>query len=203
MILYSVERGRYILPVPPKIYINLTNRCNNSCTFCLRNLKTDGLWLDHEPTDIEIISALQQVDLLNFEEVIFCGYGEPTLRLDVLLQVLQFIKSNFNLATRLNTNGLGSLQHHRDISADFAGLLDCVSISLNASTAEKYFEITRSRFGLKAFPALLDFAKSMKNFCNVVMTVVDVVTPKDEILRCKEICASLGVNFRLREYEGD
>ena len=103
----------------------------------------------------------------------------------------------------MNTNGLGSLQHHRDISADFAGLLDCVSISLNASTAEKYFEITRSRFGLKAFPALLDFAKSMKNFCNVVLTVVDVVTPTGEILRCKEICASLGVNFRLREYEGD
>ena len=202
MFLYSVDNGKYILPQKPKIYINLTNLCNNDCAFCLRNLKSTGLWLVKDPSADDIISEIKKFDFSGVNEIIFCGFGEPTCRLVTLLEVLNFIKSHFNIPTRLNTNGLGSLENGRDISLDFKNLLDVVSISLNASSADKYFEITKSIFGLNAFPALLDFAKSMKNVCKVVMTVVDEVTPTDEIERCKNICANLGVNFRLRAYEG-
>ena len=202
MIVYSVDNGKYIPPNPPKVYINLTNQCNNACEFCLRNLKTNGLWLEKDPTAEEIISELRKLDFEKITEVIVCGYGEPTCRLTELVEVLRFIKSNYKVATRLNTNGLGSLENGRDISGDFKNLLDVVSISLNASTAEKYFEITKSDFGLAAYEGMLDFARAMKNICEVVMTVVDVVTPPDEIERCREICATNGLNFRLRVYEG-
>ena len=202
MILYSVDNGKYISPRPPKIYVNLTNLCNNACEFCLRNLKTTGLWLENDPTADEIISEIKMSNFTKVEEVIICGYGEPTCRLPEMLEVLKFVKNNYKVKTRLNTNGLGSLENGRDISSDFKNLLDVVSISLNASNAEKYFEITKSQFGLSAYPAMLDFAEKMKSICEVVMTVVDVVTPPDEIELCKKICAERGLKFRLRVYEG-
>jgi len=202
MIVYEVSAGQYSpYKNAPKLYLNITNACNNNCAFCLRKLKTQGLWLESDPTFAEIVAELDSVDFAPVEEVIVCGYGEPTCRQNVLVEVLRYVKKKYQVSTRLNTNGLGNLENGRDISGEFKNLLDVVSISLNASDAENYYRITRSKFGLSAFEGMLDFAEKMKSVCKVVMTVVDKVTPEEEIVRCREICRERDFNFRLRAYE--
>lgn len=216
MNIYMTDKGKYFsveeslkknLKMPRGLYINLTNQCNCDCVFCLRQKKSmaenSTLWLKSEPTAEEIKSELNKVDWKNINEIVFCGFGEPTMRLAELLELLKFVKKICpEIPTRLNTNGLGELQHGRNISADFENILDTVSISLNAATAEKYFKITRAKFGLKSFEAMLTFAEHMKNFVpNVVLTVVDKVTPPEEIERCKKICEERGLKLRVRPYE--
>ena len=216
MIIYMTDKGKYFsveeslkknLPMPRGLYINLTNQCNCDCVFCLRQKKSmaenSTLWLKNEPTVEEIKSELQKVDWKNISEVVFCGFGEPTMRLEELLEVLKFAKKiRPEIPTRLNTNGLGELQHGKNFSADFENILDTVSISLNAATAEKYFKITRAKFGEKSFDAMLTFAEHMKNFVpNVVLTVVDKVTPPEEISQCKKICEERNLTLRVRPYE--
>ena len=139
------------------------------------------------------------------EEIVFCGFGEPTMRLDVLLEILRWIRAEHRgIKTRLNTNGLSDLFHGRDTAPDFDGLLDTVSISLNASNAERYLELTRSRFGMKSFEAMLAFAEHAKKYVpDVVLTVVDHVEDDGEIARCRELCAARGLRLRVRPYEAD
>lgn len=208
MIIYTADNGKYspVTGTPKKIYINLTNQCNNDCVFCLRDKKNfnaeNSLWIDKEPTAQEIISELEKINLQAVEEIIFCGFGEPTIKLAELTEILRHIKKfHSHISTRLNTNGLGELEHGRDISGDFKNILDTVSISLNSATAEKYLKITRSKFGLQAYEAMLIFAEHMKPICKVVMTIVDKVTPPAEIEQCKKICAERGLTLRIRPYE--
>ena len=216
MIIYMTDGGKYIpvaeglkknLPMPRGLYINLTNKCNCDCVFCLRQKKSmaenSSLWLKTEPTADEVKSELDAVDWKNISEVVFCGFGEPTLRLAELLELLRYVKKiRPEIPTRLNTNGLGELEHGRNISADFENILDTVSISLNAATAEKYFKITRAKFGIKSYEAMLTFAEHMKKFVpNVVLTIVDKVTPPEEIEQCKKICAERNLTLRVRPYE--
>ena len=216
MIIYMTEHGKYFsleeslkknLSMPRGLYINLTNQCNCDCVFCLRQKKSmaenSTLWLKHEPTVTEIKSELEKVDYTNISEIVFCGFGEPTMRLDELLEILKFVKKiHPEIPTRLNTNGLGELEYKKNFSADFKNILDTVSISLNSATAEKYFKITRAKFGIKSFDAMLTFAEHMKNFVpNVVLTVVDKVTPPEEIIQCKKICEQRGLTLRVRPYE--
>lgn len=189
-----------------KAYINLTNKCHNACTFCIRNTG-DGvagtpLWLDTEPTADDVITAFNGVkDKLTSDEVVFCGYGEPTEALDVLVTVAARLKgAGYKL--RLNTNGLGSSTNGKDISSllkDF----DVVSVSLNNYTPSKYAQVTRSRFGLDALPAVLDFAAKCKaNGISVVFTAVDVIGEED-IAGCREVAEKLGIPLRVREYISD
>ncbi len=108
------------------------------------------------------------------------------------------------MTTRLNTNGLGNLEHGRDITPDFAGLLDTVSVSLNASNARRYLMLTRSRYGLPSYDAMLDFAVRAKAYIpHVVMTVVDKVENEEEIALCRKICEEKGLTLRVRAYEGN
>ncbi len=216
MIVYTVSGGKYF-PVAESffndnlrgIYINLTNRCNNDCVFCLRDKKVmsseKSLWLEHEPTVEEVIKELDAVPFNLVKEVVFCGFGEPTIRLAELTKLLHYIKMTYkNIPTRLNTNGLGNLEHGRDITPEFKNILDVASISLNAATAEKYLKLTRSKFGIKAYAAMFDFAERMKNFVpQVVMTIVDKVTPPEEIDACKKICDEHGLTLRVRPYEAN
>ena len=210
MIIYMTEGGKYF-PVNAEkkrgLYINLTNRCNNDCPFCLRQKKVmaaeNSLWIEREPTVDEVKRELDAAPLDIVTEIVFCGFGEPTIRLAELLKLLKYAKKiRPQIPTRLNTNGLGNLEHGRNIEQDFKSILDTASISLNAATAERYLQITRSNFGLKAYSAMLDFAENMKNFVpNVVMTIVDKVTPPAEIEQCKKICAERGLKLRVRPYE--
>ena len=202
MIVYEVADGKY-LPVSDaaeKVYLNITNRCNNDCAFCLRKLKTQGLWLEREPTLEEVKAELDKLNWEALREVVVCGYGEPTCRQAELVEILKYVKRH-KVKTRLNTNGLGNLENGRDISGEFAGILDEVSISQNASSAEGYLRITRSKYGMAAYGAMLEFADAMKKLSRVTLTVVDKVTSAAEIEKCRKTAELHGVGFRVRAFE--
>lgn len=189
------------------LYVNVTNACNCACTFCLRNMKKmaeeSSLWLKEKPTLAAFKTALDNVPWAYIKEVVFCGFGEPTMELATLVELLHYVKKiHPELPTRLNTNGLGNLEYGRDIAPDFAGVLDTISISLNASNAERYYELTRAKYGIKSYEAMLDFAEHSKQYVpNVVLTIVDQVEGPEEIARCRKICAERGLTLRVREYE--
>lgn len=215
MILYTAERGVYInyadsiVANPGKkmnIYINLTNKCQCSCTFCLRNTKElaekNSLWIKKEPTAAEVKTELDKFDWNNFGEVVFCGFGEPTQALDTLLYVAAYIKAKKNeQQIRINTNGLANLTYGKDITDRLSGLIDTVSISLNSSSAEEYLKLTRNHFGIKSYQGMLDFAVACKkNVPHVVFSVVDCIGDV-EIKKCRQICDNLGIALRVRKFE--
>ena len=189
------------------IYVNITNRCPCNCVFCLRHNKdhvfnADSLWLEREPTVKEICDSIDAWDLEKYDEIVFCGYGEPTERLDDLLQVASHVKSNGKTKIRINTNGLSDLINGEKTAQKLKGLIDTVSISLNATDKKKYFEMVRPKFGIDSYDAMLSFAKDCTKYVpEVVMTVVDVVTSKEEQDKSREICESIGVTLRVRPYE--
>ena len=219
MIVYAVEPGgRYIEPAESlalhpnekrSFYVNLTNQCTCACTFCLRSLKDmaedHSLWLKSEPTEEAVREALSALPWDSVAEIVFCGFGEPTMRLETLTNLLRWIRAEHpDAKTRLNTNGLSDLYFGRDTAPDFDGLLDVISISLNASNAERYFELTRNRFGLPSFEAMLTFAAHAKAYVpDVVLTVVDHVEDDGEIARCKALCEARGLRLRVRPYEAN
>jgi len=189
-----------------KIYINLTNQCPCACTFCLRNTKemdaSGSLWLKHEPTGEEVIAELKKYNWESVDEIVFCGFGEPMMRLEVILQVCKFIKRiSDTMPIRINTNGLANLIHHEDVTCHLKGLIDTISISLNASTAEKYNDITRSQYGIQSFNAMLSFAlQCKKSVPKVILTVVDIIGVK-EIDACIRLCRELNLDLRIRTME--
>lgn len=191
------------------LYINMTNRCPCDCTFCLRQNKdhvfnSSSLWLDREPTVKEICDSIDAVDIEKYKELVFCGYGEPTERLSELLEVAAYVKSRWDIKTRINTNGLADLICSEKTAHKLRGLIDTVSISLNATNKEDYFKLVRPKFGIKSYDAMLSFAKDCTKYVpEVVMTVVDVVTTKEEQERSREICEAVGAILRIRPYEED
>ena len=197
-ITYHVKNG---------IYVNLTNRCPCACTFCMRQngdsvYGSDSLWLDHEPDLKEICDSLDSWNMADYSEIVFCGYGEPTERLDVLLETARYIKSKYNIPIRINTNGLSDLIWGRSTAPQLKGLIDVVSISLNATNKEDYLKTVRPKFGIGSYDAMLQFAKDCTRYVpEVVMTIVDVVTTPEEQEQCKEIARSVGAKLRIRPYE--
>lgn len=215
MILYALQDGGYVdyeeiacqNPVQErKVYVNLTNRCNCACTFCLRTTKAqraeNSLWLSKEPEAADIIAAFEKYDLANMDEIVFCGFGEPTLRLETLLEVARYLKGrSAAVRLRLNTNGLSDLEYERDTAPLLQGLIDRVSISLNASTEEAYCRVTRNRFGPASYAAMLSFAQQCKACVpEVMLTVVDCIG-KAEIAACRAVCERVGVRLRVRPFE--
>lgn len=216
VILYIYNNGNYInlrdVDMDKKelnhknIYVNMTNKCPCACTFCLRNTKemaeSNSLWLDREPTVKEIIGEFEKYDLSQFNEVIFCGFGEPLTRINDLLEVAKYLKNrSSNTPIRVNTNGLADLMHKKKTAPLLKGLIDTVSISLNASNAEEYFKITRNKFGIESYDAMLKYAVSCKEYVpNVVMTVVDCIG-QEEIDACQAVCDTIGVPLRVRPFE--
>ena len=196
-------------PVKKGLYINMTNRCPCACTFCLRHnadhvFNSGSLWLEREPDVKEVCDSIDTWDLSKYDEIVFCGYGEPTERLDDLLKVAEYIKSKSDIKVRINTNGLADLIAGEKVAHKLSGLIDAVSISLNATNKEDYLRIVRPRFGIDSYDAMLSFTKDCTKFVpSVTMTVVDVVTSKEEQERSKEICESVGASLRIRPYEGD
>lgn len=184
------------------LYINLTNRCTNQCTFCVRDKECGigdvNLWLDREPTLDEVLEDIKKFNPEKYKEVVFCGYGEPTLRLDVILAAAKFIKENYNSTIRINTNGHANLVYKRDVTKDFFGLIDIISISLNAKNAKEYNEICKCAYGEAGFDAMLDFAKRATKYVpEVVLSIVDVL-PKEDIEECKKIAEKAGAKLRVR-----
>ena len=190
-----------------KLYINVTNRCSCNCTFCIRqNGDTVGgsgsLWLEHEPSFEEIEKAFEAIDITGFTEVVFCGYGEPLERLDIVLQTCEYLRHVSKMKIRLNTNGLSDLINGKPTAHLLKGLVDTVSISLNASNAKEYESICRPSFGEAAFPAMLQFAHDCKQSVErVIFSVVDII-PKHEIEACQKLADEMGIPLRVRAYEG-
>lgn len=191
-------------PVKNGIYVNMTNKCPCNCTFCIRHngpgaYGSDSLWLEREPSVDEVCESLKQWDLDKKDEIVFCGYGEPTERLEDLLLVAAWIKENYSIPVRINTNGLSDLINGRDTAPELKGLIDAVSISLNANDPEAYLKITQSKFGIGSWQAMIDFARNCTAYVpKVTMTVVDQVTTHEEQEEAKRICESIGARLRIR-----
>lgn len=192
------------------LYVNTTNRCDFNCTFCLRHnagggsIYTHNLWLTREPTREEILQSIEDRDLSPYGQLVFCGFGEPSYRIEDICWVIDRLKEHGKkIFTRMDTNGTGSVIHGRDICPDFKGRFDMVSISLNTDTAEKYDTLCVPQFS-GAFEAMLAFAKEIRKYVpRVMMTVVDTI-PKEEIEACRKICEEdVGAEFRVREYIED
>ncbi len=190
------------------LYVNMTNKCPCRCAFCIRDMvdslgDADSLWLKREPSKEELMKMLKQQNLAAYDEIVFCGYGEPTERLDCLLAVCDYVKNDpllkGRLKTRLNTNGLSDFINDRPTAREFSGRLDAISISLNAPTAEKYNELCRPKFGIQSFDEILRFTEEVKQYVpDVTMSVVSGSISSQDVEECRKTAAKLGVKFRVR-----
>lgn len=193
--------------VHDNLYVNMTNRCPCACTFCLRQTRDEmegsgSLWLEREPSVREVKEEFAKFDLDKYREIVFCGFGEPTERLDDVLEVCKFIKEKYGKKIRINTNGLADLIHGKNTAPMFEGLVDTVSISLNTPNKERYLELTRSKFGIESFDAMINFAKNVKNYVGeVVLSTVSTTLSPEEEQQCAKICAEAGVTYRIRPWE--
>ena len=188
-----------------QVYANITNKCDCACTFCIRTHhdgvgESDNLWHKKNPTVEEVKAAVDAFDFTGYEEFVFCGYGEPTCEIDMLVEVAQYVKDKTGLKIRVNTNGLGNLYNKRDIVPDLAKVVDSISISLNAPDEEAYNKVTRPQFD-NAYEALLSFAEA----CNKVipltqLSIVDVL-PAEDIAQCQALADERGIRLRIRKYE--
>lgn len=188
-----------------KIYINLTNRCTNNCVFCLRNDKDDvcgqKLWLDDE--DYPVQDVFEQLKNFNIsEEVIFCGYGEPLLKLEMLKEVARYIKENYkNVKIRVNTNGHANAVYKRNVVPELKGLVDEFSVSLNGEDNKEYNDYSNPRI-LNAYEEVKKFIKACSDEgIDVVASVVDGYKGQHlNLKKCEEIATSLGAKFRVRDW---
>ncbi len=191
--------------VGDNLYVNITNKCPCSCTFCIRNngdgaYGSDSLWLNHEPTVEEIKQAFNLRDLSKYKEIVFCGYGEPLVRLDVLIEVCKYLKNKGCPPIRLNTNGLSDLIHGKPTAKLLEGCVDIVSISLNAGTESGYNAVTCPSYD-GAYQSLLKFAEDCKKYIpEQLFTVVDVIS-QEEINLAEKQAEKLGIKFRVRKYD--
>lgn len=185
------------------LYVNVTNRCTNCCTFCIRDHSGVGgydLWLKQEPTLEEMIQELDAVDLKQYQEVVFCGYGEPLMRLDEVVALAAEMKKRADIPVRVNTNGHANLILGRDVTPQLKGI-DTLSISLNARDEAQYNEICQPSVE-GAYEAVKEFARlSKKHVKHVVLSVVDTIISDVDIAVCQEIAAEIGVPLRVRHYE--
>ncbi|WP_066635684.1 TatD family nuclease-associated radical SAM protein [Desulfolucanica intricata] len=184
------------------LYINVTNRCSNSCVFCIRQTEEGvgyNLWLKKEPDIEDIIKEIPNPK--DFKEIVFCGYGEPLIRAKLVLEVSSILKQKGAHSIRINTNGHANMIHNQNIIPEMKDIIDIVSISLNAENVPKYVKLCRPVFGEKAYPALLEFARlSSKTVNKVILTAVD--WPGIDLKACKQIADNIGVEFRSRNFTG-
>jgi TatD DNase family protein len=182
------------------LYLNITNRCSNHCSFCAKFndffVKGHFLHLDREPSFGEVLEAIG--DPSGYDEIVFCGYGEPLLRLDLVLQVAAELKKK-GCRIRINTDGQASLVHGRNVPAELAGLVDAISVSLNAADAETYERLCRTPFGAAGFQGVCDFLSEARKHIPLVIASA-VTVPGLDIAAVRKLAESLKVQFREREF---
>ena len=194
------EKGVIAYKIRDNLYLNITNRCTNKCSFCIRfhtdYVKGHNLRLEREPSEDEVKKEIG--DPSQYKEVVFCGYGEPLLRLDLVKGVATWIKQN-NGKVRINTNGHGNLIHGRNILPELKGIVDSISISLDAHDEETYNKKCRPAFQ-NAFEEIINFIKEAKKFIPEVRITVVTLEGVD-VEKCRKIAEDLGVEFRVREFD--
>jgi TatD DNase family protein len=183
------------------LYLNITNRCSNRCSFCAKfddfTVKGHFLRLAHEPSAAEVLAAIG--DPGGYAEVVFCGYGEPLLRLDLIKEVAGELKKR-GVRIRINTDGQANLVYGRNILPELAGLIDCVSVSLNAADAETYARLCNTPFGEAGFRGVCDFLREARH--HIPLVVASAVTvPGLDLAKVRRLAEGLGVEFREREYQ--
>ena len=185
------------------LYVNITNQCPCACVFCIRK-ETDhvgnsnSLWLDHEPTVDEVKNEFKKFDLEKYDEIVFCGYGEPLVRLNEVIEVSKYIKSISDIKIRINTNGLSDLIHNKKTAVLLKDNIDSISISLNAPNKTRYNEVTKPKFDEKSFDALLDFANDCKKYIEEVnFSVVDEISD-EEIKESQDLADKMNIVLRVR-----
>ncbi|MDT8317253.1 MAG: YchF/TatD family DNA exonuclease [bacterium] len=196
----SIEKGEIAYRIRDSLYLNITNRCTNSCPFCAKNsdltVKGHYLGIDSDPTAAEVIAAIG--DPAPYKEVVFCGFGESLIRLDTVKEVASWLKGK-GARVRINTDGLANMVHNRNILPQLAGIVDAISVSLNADTAELYEKVCRPPFngayeGVKSF-----IVEAKKHIPDVTASIVGL--PNIDVEKCRNIVeGELGVRFRLRPY---
>lgn len=201
------RKDTYVYELDGNVYINLTNKCSNGCEFCVRNERAsyfgNYLWIRHgDPSAEKVIAELGKKDFAACKELVFCGFGEPTYKVEEMLKIAEYAHSR-GLKTRLNTNGQGNLINKRDIVPDLKGKIDLVNVSLNAPDAESYQKICHSQYRLDAFPALIEFAKScVKHGVACRFSVVDCIG-EEAVESCRRLAESSGVPLYVRKYIAD
>ncbi|MGE5818765.1 MAG: TatD family nuclease-associated radical SAM protein, partial [Deltaproteobacteria bacterium] len=194
------DRGQITYPIRNSLYLNITNRCTAACTFCVRYntdfVKGHNLRLTEEPTADAVIAEIG--DPTRYAEIVFCGYGEPLLRLDVIKAVAAEVKRRKG-KVRIDTNGHANLIYKRNVLPELAGLVDAVSVSLNAQNAEVYEKLTQPKFGPMTYDAVKEFIREAKKYIPEVTATV-VSAPGVDIEACRKIAEGLGAKFRVREY---
>jgi TatD family-associated radical SAM protein len=186
-------------PLHGNCYLNITSQCTLRCAFCPKynrswEVQSYDLRLHREPTVEEVLEAIG--DPGQYKEIVFCGLGEPTVRLDALLAIARALKSQ-GARVRINTDGLANLREGRDVTAKLAEVVDSLSISMNAQDAATYNKHTRPKLR-GAFAAMLEFARlAHERGMAVTLTAIDGLEGVD-IAACEAIAQSLGVGFRRR-----
>ena len=184
------------------LYVNVTNRCTNSCSFCVRSV-ADGtygsLWLEREPTVEEILSDIFAREPENYSELVFCGYGEPTVRFYDIIRIALSVKERYpQMKIRLNTNGHACLILGKDVTPLLRGAIDTVSVSLNTASAADYERVCAPCFA-GAYEGLLEFAGRAKAYTNVMFSVVRGSIPDCDIERCQAIADEMQITLKVRE----
>ncbi len=198
----DIPKGKIAYPIRNSLYLNLTNRCSNRCTFCAKNksfiVKGHDLQLEREPDAQELIAAVG--DPQKYQEIVFCGFGEPLLRLDTVKIVAAELKKR-GARIRIDTDGQANLVYGRNILPELKGLVDAISISLNAESAEKYHRLCRSPFGEEGYRGILEFIRQAKKVIpEVIATVIDM--PGVDVPACRRIVEEeLGVKFKVRAFD--
>jgi TatD DNase family protein len=194
------EKAEITYRIRDSLYLNITNRCTNVCSFCVKFrsdfVKGHRLRLGSEPTDQEIIHEIG--DPRRYNEIVFCGYGEPLQRFDTVKKVAAWVKSR-NGRVRINTNGHANLIHGRNVLPELKGLVDSISISLDAHDQQTYDRICRPAFR-DAYPAVLSFIAEARLYIpEVQVTIVELEGV--DVAKCADIAEGLGVKLRVRKLD--
>lgn len=198
------EKPRTVYWLDDKLYLNITNKCSNRCVFCFRNFKRGvgdfTLKLSQEPSFEQVLKELEEALRKRvWREVVFCGFGEPTERLDLLLELARWIKKRYrSMPIRVNTNGHGSvLNPDRNVVAELkAAGVERVSVSLNAGDEKTYSEVCQPSFA-GGFDAVEGFIRKAKIMLDVEATAV--TTSEINVHAVEALAKQLGVKFRLRQ----
>lgn len=186
------------------LYINITNHCTNKCDFCVMersggDIQIEDLTFEREPSLDDILFEVTSNNLNKYKEIVFCGYGEPTCRLYDMLSICKKIREITDTPIRVNTNGHASMIMGEDVAPLFKGLVDCVSISLNAPDSDTYARLCHPKFGENTYAGVLKFAREIVKYVpEVYLSVFGGSISEEDAFRCAEIAANIGVKFVVR-----